>query len=567
MNKNNNNEVSKSSSHIYNSANNIRYSIKNNKNNKNKPRRKEFFAHNEYSYEIEIDEKPELNSKHMNESEFKPSTKQTIDKYKYKKLQQECGFEIIDEEEEEQVKEDKNSKINSGKKTPPSRVMKNIYTEKNKRNEKVILDDDEDVEIKIEGNINNSSDYNKEEEDDDNKNNKYNNKHSKGIKSEGGDFEHRLKFKKNKNRNNKDKYEKKWDEEEYQKIKSEAKNYLSPFQKYDIKQFILTPSEMNNIERIPELYKKYSDFLSLKKKQDEKQSEILIKNILIGLNNIYKKKTYLKRIDPKKLPSLIVEHDINKFKYKSTEKTAFFDLFISFITMYVNEFDNFVKLASIQTSTDMIKHLHILAFIFSSQVFFLDVSKLIKKYYNNFLSDKIIPIYLKDEEEYRNRIHTRKIIFDQFKPAHLYYRDIKQLYSKGENNEIKMNDNNVKKYSEEIKNNTKKAYDEIPKKIFEKHKKINLFSINDENITITNNEISAPSSLYQQIKNDPLFKLKMNLYKYKNKQLSIKRAVMINEAKYSENEFNNIVRNKIFKQSVFYMSPCDVVQDFLDNYD
>ena len=117
--------------------------------------------------------------------------------------------------------------------------------------------------------------------------------------------------------------------------------------------------------------------------------------------------------------------------------------------------------------------------------------------------------------------------------------DKKQLYSKGENNEDKMNDNNIKKYSEEIKNNIGMAYNDIPKTIYEKHKKINLFDINDDNITITKREISAPSSLYQQISKDPLFKLKMNLYKYKMKQLSIKRALIINEAKYNKNDLMN----------------------------
>ena len=549
-----NNKNSKFSSN-YKLASGIKYVRKNDKNSRNN-----FFNVDEKSYEIEIDEKPELNSKHMNENQFKPSTKQTIDQNEYKRLKKKYNIEEIDEKEEDELgKEEKNSKINSGVETPPSRVRNNIYTEKN--NKKKVILDDEDEDNKNEDNGNNSSDDNKEDEDG-NKNNEYDYKFSKGIKSEGGDFEHQLKFKRKKNiKKVKNKYEKKWDEDEYQKIKSESKNYI-PFKKYDIKKYLLTSSQIDNIKRIPELNKKYSDFISLKRKQDKIQNEILIKNILKGLHSIYKSKSYLKEI---KVNSLINEQDLKKFEYKSTEKTSFFDLFICFISMYVNKYDNFVESTSIPSLTKLVIPLHALAFIFSSQAFFCDIAQLIQNYYDKFLSYKIIPIYIKEKEEYRYRIDTRQIIWKQFEPAHFYYRNKKQLYSKGENNEDKMNDNNIKKYSEEIKNNIGMAYNDIPKTIYEKHKKINLFDINDDNITIAKREISAPSSLYQQISKDPLFKLKMNLYKYKMKQLSIKRSLIINEAKYNKNDFNNIVKNKIFKQSVFYMSPCDVVQDFLDN--
>ena len=57
----------------------------------------------------------------------------------------------------------------------------------------------------------------------------------------------------------------------------------------------------------------------------------------------------------------------------------------------------------------------------------------------------------------------------------------------------------------------------------------------------------------------------MNLYKYKMRQLKIKRIIRINDSKHHKYNFNNIIKNKIFKQSVFYMSPYDVAQDFLDN--
>ena len=558
MNKNNN-DISKSSSHFNNYASGIKFNYKNK--NKNKLNRKDLFQGDEYSCEIEIEEKPELNRRHINESQFKPSTKQAIDQNEYKKFKKKFDIEEIDEkEEDEQIKEENNSKINSGNETPPSRIRKNIYTEKYVNKKKIILDD-EDEEKKIEDNINNSSDDNDNKEEDGNKNNEYNYKYSKGIKSEGGDFEHKLKFRKKKRK--KEEYEYKWDEEEYQKIKSEAKNYL-PFKEYDIKKYLLTPSQIDNIKRIPELSKKYSDFLSLKKKQDKIQNEVLIKNILIGLNSIYKNKSYLKEF---KVNHLINEQDLKNIEYKSIEKTSFFDLFICFISMYVNKYENFVEKTSIPSLTKLLIPLHALAFIFSSQVFFCDIAKLIQYYYSKYLSFKIIPIYIKEKEEYRYRIDTRQIIWKQFEPTHFYYKNKKQLYSKDEKGEEKMNDNNIKKFSEEINNNIQLVYNDVEKTIFDNHKKINLFSMNDNKITITNRDISAPSSLYQQISNDPLFKLKMNLYKYKMKQLNIKKAIMINEAKYSKNDFNNKVKTKIFKQSNFYMSPCDVVQDFLDNYD
>ena len=212
MNKNNN-DISKSSSQFNNYASGIKFNYKNK--NKNKLNRKDLFQGDEYSCEIEIEEKPELNRRHINESQFKPSTKQAIDQNEYKKFKKKFDIEEIDEkEEDEQIKEENNSKINNGNETPPSRIRKNIYTEKYVNKKKIILDD-EDEENKIEDNINNSSDDNNNKEEDGNKNNEYNYKYSKGIKSEGGDFEHKLKFRKKKRK--KEEYEYKWNEEEYQK--------------------------------------------------------------------------------------------------------------------------------------------------------------------------------------------------------------------------------------------------------------------------------------------------------------------------------------------------------------
>lgn len=125
----------------------------------------------------------------------------------------------------------------------------------------------------------------------------------------------------------------------------------------------------------------------------------------------------------------------------------------------------------------------------------------------------------------------------------------------------------IKQFSEKIGENINDIYNNFAKETIERHKGLNEFDINDNNITILNKQQSAPSSSYNQIKKDLLFKLKMNLYKYKMRKINIKKRILMNDAIYSKNDFNNKVKNKIFKQSVFYMNPIDVTQDFLDNYE
>lgn len=552
MSKNNNDNL-KSNNHFNNYASGIKFKYK----NENKLRRKEFFPGNEYSAEIELEEKPELNNKHKNEIEFKPSTKQTIDQNKYKTFKKRYNIEEIDENEEkdedEQIEENNSKKNNE---TPPSKIRNSIYTEKINKNikNKIISDDDdeEEIEIKqIEYNMNNSLDNHKNKFSKD-INSEYDYKLSKGIKSEGGDFEHKLKFKKNKNKI-------KWNEIEYQKIKSESKNYI-PFKEYDLNKYLLTSSQINNIKDIPDLYNKYISFVSLKKKQDKIQKEILIKNILKGLKSIYKFKSFYKEF---KVNALFKKQDLTKFEYKSNERTAYFDLFICFISMYVNGYEDFVESTSIKNIDKLIIPLHALAFIFSSQVFFCDIAKLIHSYYDKFLSYKIIPIYIKEDEEYRKKINTRKTIWKQFESPYFYYKNEKNLYN--EDNII--NEKKVKIYSQKIGENIKSVYNNFAKNIIEQHKNLNEFDRNDKKITLFNKNISAPSSLYNQISKDELFKLKLNLYKYKIREFKIKKRKMINDSKYYKNDFNNIVKNKVFKQSVFYMNPIDVVQDFLNDND
>ena len=108
-----------------------------------------------------------------------------------------------------------------------------------------------------------------------NKNKKNKNKNKKNIKKEKeSSSEEKEEDSENSdnNKNNKVKqkqvYSKKWDEEEYQALLSESKNFI-PFKDYDMNKFILTISQMNNIKNNTELYDKYNHFLSLKKKQDK----------------------------------------------------------------------------------------------------------------------------------------------------------------------------------------------------------------------------------------------------------------------------------------------------------
>ena len=555
------NKELKSSSKFDHSASGIKFNFK--MKTRNKIGRNEFRKGDEYSCDIELDDEPEINKKSKNEIEFKPSTKQTIDKNQFKTFKKKYNieeeYEIKEEKEDDETKEEKKSKINTGKRTPPSRQRNNIYTEKNVNN-KIILDDSNEEEDQKNIEEKNNKDKLNNSLDDNNKNenkNKYNYKISKGLKSVGGDFESR------KNERLKSKKIKKWNENEYQRLKSESKNYI-PFKEFDINKYLLTLSQMNNIKQIPELYNRYIEFLSLKKKQDQITKDILIKNILKVLKNIYKYETYYNSF---KINSLVNEENIEKFEYKSNEKTAFFDLFICFISLYVEDTDNFVELSSIPEQKKLIVPFHILAYIFSSQAFFCDMAKLIQSSYDKFLAYKIIPIYIKENEEFRYKINARQKIWKQFEDTYLYYRNDKKLYLTNENGESIIDNKKIENISEEIKNDVKSACNEITDNIIEKHEKINQFNINDENINLTNKEISAPSSLYNQINEDIALKIQMIGHKYYMQRLKIKKTFILNNANYQKKEFNNIVKNKLFKQSVFYMNPGDVVQDFLDNFD
>jgi len=554
----NNSSNSKSSSQFNNYASGIKFKYKYGQ----KFRRSDFILGDERSANIELEEKPELNKKHKNEVEFKPSTKQPIDQNQYKAFKKKYNIEEeIDEREDDEQLYEKNSIKNKNNQALPSKIRSSIYTKQDYKEQKnKIIEDENDNDnekedkIKMDDKIKNSLNNNQNEDND--IESKYDYKLSKRVKSEGGDFDHSFNFTKNKNKNKKIK----WNEIEYQRLISESKNYL-PFKEYDMNKYLLNASKINNIKRNnPELYSKYLYFLSLKKKQDKIQKEDLIKNILKAFKSIYQCKSYNKYF---KVYKLFNNHDLTKFTYKSNEKTSYFDLFICFISMYIDGYEDFVKSTSINSINKLVIPLHALAFIFSSQVFFGNVAKLIHNYYDKFLSYKIIPIYSKKEEEYKKRIETRRIIWKQFEIPYFYYKNDKKLY----NEEKKITKNVIKQFSEKIGENINGAYNIVSKEIIERHKGLNVFDINDNNITILNKHQSAPSSSYNQIKKDLLFQLKMSLCKYKMRKINIKTRILMNDAIFSKNDFNNKVKNKIFKQSAFYMNPIDVTQDFLDNYD
>ena len=589
--KNSKINLSTSSIHFDHLASGIKFNYKSKKKN-----RQDYLTKDD-DEEEEEEEKPKLNRKHQNKSEFRPGTKKAKRKNDYKNLKKKYDIEDeIDEKEEEELKDEDSIKKRKNE-TPPSRILKNIYTEKNiKKNNKIILDDDEEEEEENPIEINDEIVEEKPKKNKkNNKNKKKNKKDNKkdGKKDDKKDDEKDEKKdnkkgnkrkKKNKNEDNKaskkiildeddvDIVEKKYNsddkgnkiifnEKEFQQLLSESKNYL-PFQQFDINKYLLTSSQINNIEEIPELSQKYQHFLSLKKKQDKIQDDILIKNILKNLKSICNYEYYSRdfRVGP-----LFGNQDWSTIEYKSYKKTAYFDLFICFISIYANKSERFIESTSIPGQTKLLIPLQALAYIYSSKLIFSKIAELIQSYYDKLLSYKIIPIYNKENEEYRHRINMRKIIWKQFETPYKYYKNNKKLYIKEEGEEQKLDENKIKNYSEEIGKNINLAYNDFENKIFEEHDRINEFDMNDERIKFSDNKMSAASSLYNQINEDVLFKLKMNLYKYKMKQMYVRKACKINDAVYKRYEFINKVKNKIFKQSCFYMNACDAIQDFLSD--
>jgi len=144
--------------------------------------------------------------------------------------------------------------------------------------------------------------------------------------------------------------------------------------------------------------------------------------------------------------------------------------------MYVSNYESFIESTSIIETKKLVIPLHALAFIFSSQFFFCDIARLMQNYYDKFLSYKIIPIYIKEDEEYRKKINTRKTIWKQFESPYFYYKNEKNLYN--EDNII--NEKKVQIYSEKIGENIKSVYNNFAKNIIEQHKNLNEFDRNDK---------------------------------------------------------------------------------------
>ena len=98
---------SKSNDRFINSASGIKFALKGNAKLNGKKYHNEFYQNTENSYDIEFEERP-LGGKYKNESNFRPSTKQTVDQNKYKKMKEKYEFDKIEENiEEEQQKDEK----------------------------------------------------------------------------------------------------------------------------------------------------------------------------------------------------------------------------------------------------------------------------------------------------------------------------------------------------------------------------------------------------------------------------------------------------------------------------
>ena len=155
------NDLSKSTDRFSNSASGIKYLYKAKRPLNQKTTHREFYQNDEYSVDIELEDKPEISGKHKIKNNFKPSTKQTVDQNEYKKLKKKYDFEEIEEQSEEDIpKDDKEDDENNndshqkkskkGSETPPSRKRKNnIYTEQYRPNKnKIISDEDDEEDIK-----------------------------------------------------------------------------------------------------------------------------------------------------------------------------------------------------------------------------------------------------------------------------------------------------------------------------------------------------------------------------------------------------------------------------------
>ena len=551
MNKSNN-YISNSENRFNNSASGIKFSYK----TKNKLTRNEFYRNNNLNIDEDEDNdiRPELNRKHKNDFEFKSISKQTKKPYKYKNIKKEFDIEEIDEKDE-QIKLDNSSDKNNNNESPVSILQKSDYTNKSIINSKIFNNED-DNKMRI-NDKNDLKDII----------NEINFDNSKELKSDKDILENNFKYPKKKEKKSKKNINKKskkikWKEEEYQKIKSDIKNYI-PLKGWEIKDQLLSPSQIDIIKQIPELYQKYIFFQSMIEKQYEIRKDILIKNILKNFKFIYKHKIYLDDF----IINLFQNIDFSKIKFNSYKNSACYDLFICFIYIYIDGFNQFIEKNSLNKKIKLNIPMNELAYIYSTQIFFCTISRIIKNYYNKFLEFRFctIPIYIKNNEIYRYKINMRKIIWKQFEIPFLYFKNKKGLFNKDNTGENYIDKFKIKKFSEKIHNNAYLIINNISNNIKLKNKNLNEFNINDNNITLTKNNISASSSLYNQLNNDILLKLKINLFKYNNRKLNIEKINIINNVYYQKYEFRNQIKKNLFKQNIFYMNSYDIIEDFLNN--
>ena len=540
-----------SSLSTYNYASGVKYTFK----KKSKIKRKEFHSKKDIINDNFIDEfsdKSKLNCKHKNESEFQSVSKKNQLQNKYERLKKKYDFEKEMEKIEEKENESQNSSSKKINDSPLSILQKSNYTNKSIINS-TIFDGEEDKSIKKEEKKENKNEIEKNNSIEDEKENNIK------LNPELDNKKSKTKIEKRKrNKSNKSK-KKKWNEEEYQKIKSEIINY-NPFNEYDINKYLLSSSQIEFLKNFPELYEKYNLFLSLIKEQDKLQNEILIANILNNFKIIYKHKNYSREIIIK---GLLRRNNSIKLEYNSTKKSAYFDIFIFFISKFIEGFGQIIN--SNDNKIKLNIPLNSLAYLYSSKIFFPTITKLIKSYYDILLYSRfeIIPIQIKANEYYRYKIDIRKIIWKQFESNYLYHKNNIKLFIKDNKGESSINQKQIQKFSRNIKNNVNIAFKSSIDNIKLKHNEINQFKDTDKQISIFKNNNSCHSSLYNQINNDIIFKLKLNLYRYNMKKLKVKKIISILEEDFQKNDYKNKVKNKIFKQSVFYYNCIDVIEDFL----
>ena len=171
------------------------------------------------------------------------------------------------------------------------------------------------------------------------------------------------------------------------------------------------------------------------------------------------------------------------------------------------------------------------------------------------------------EKQLSNALNSENLLRQENKKLQeekKFYFDFYLKYNNKENSIIKDN-NNSRILINYRYNNMKLNGSNSNNKINTSNKNISKYNTNisNNNLTITKSIVSCPSSLYNQIKNDKIFKLKLNLYRYNTKKLKAKKMILIHEQYFLKNDFKNIINNKIFNQSIFFMNSIDIVSDFL----